>query len=119
RGKLWHGDTERHRELRDSLCPCAPVVHLTFERLLPKFTIHTLFIMMSRIIIAFYFILTSLSSFAQRKSIDQRVDSVLKLMTLDEKIGQMNQYSGVWEHTGPITEEGNMLQQIKEGKLGS
>ncbi len=40
-------------------------------------------------------------------------------MTLDEKIGQMNQYSGVWAHTGPITEENNLLQQIKEGKVGS
>jgi beta-glucosidase len=56
---------------------------------------------------------------AQKKSIDQKVDSVLKLMTLDEKIGQMNQYSGVWAHTGPITEENNLLQQIKEGKVGS
>lgn len=56
---------------------------------------------------------------AQQKSIDQRVDSVLKLMTLEEKVGQMNQYSGVWAHTGPITEENNLLQQIKEGKVGS
>jgi beta-glucosidase len=57
--------------------------------------------------------------FAQKKSIEQRVDSVMKLMTLDEKIGQMNQYSGVWEHTGPITEENNLLGQIREGKVGS
>ena len=27
---------------------------------------------------------------------EQRVDSVLKLMTLDEKIGQLNQYTGNW-----------------------
>ena len=58
-------------------------------------------------------------SAAQKKTIDQRVDSVLKLMTLDEKVGQMNQYSGPWEHTGPITEQGDFLQQVKEGKLGS
>src|SRR3954470_14744896 len=63
--------------------------------------------------------LTTLICFAQKKTIDQRVDSVLKLMTLDEKVGQMNQYSGMWEHTGPITDEGNILEQIKEGKLGS
>jgi beta-glucosidase len=56
---------------------------------------------------------------AQKKTIDQKVDSVLKLMTLDEKVGQMNQYSGMWAHTGPITEEGDKLQQVKEGKLGS
>ena len=57
--------------------------------------------------------------FSQKKTIDQKVDSVLKLMTLDEKIGQMNQYSGPWEHTGPITEQGDILQQVKDGKLGS
>ena len=54
-----------------------------------------------------------------QKTIDQKVDSVLKLMTIDEKVGQMNQYSGPWEHTGPITEQGDFLQQVKEGKLGS
>jgi beta-glucosidase len=57
--------------------------------------------------------------FAQKKTIDQKVDSVLKLMTLDEKVGQMNQYSGPWEHTGPITEQGDILEQVKQGKLGS
>jgi len=56
---------------------------------------------------------------AQKKTIDQKVDSVLKLMTLDEKVGQLNQYSGNWAHTGPITEDGNILQQVKDGKLGS
>ena len=37
---------------------------------------------------------------AQHKTIDQKVDSVLKLMTLDEKIGQMNQYNGDWDEWG-------------------
>ena len=59
------------------------------------------------------------TTLAQKKTIDQKVDSVLKLMTLDEKVGQLNQYSGNWAHTGPITEDGNILQQVKEGKLGS
>lgn len=54
-----------------------------------------------------------------QKSIEQRVDSVLKLMTLDEKVGQLNQYSGDWAHTGPITKEGDKQKQIREGKLGS
>ena len=59
------------------------------------------------------------TALAQKKTIDQKVDSVLKLMTLDEKVGQLNQYSGNWAHTGPITEDGNILQQVKEGNLGS
>ena len=56
---------------------------------------------------------------AQQKTINQKVDSVLKLMTLEEKVGQMNQYSGMWEHTGPITKQGDILDQVKDGKLGS
>jgi beta-glucosidase len=58
------------------------------------------------------------SVLAQQLTIDQKVDSVLKLMTLDEKIGQLNQYSSNWS-TGPVSPEGNKLQEIKEGKIGS
>lgn len=53
------------------------------------------------------------------KTIDQRVDSVLKLMTLEEKAGQMNQYNGPWAATGPLTNDDKLLDQIKEGKVGS
>ena len=56
---------------------------------------------------------------AQHKTIDQRVDSVFKLMTLDEKIGQMNQYNGDWDATGPITKDGDKQNQIKKGMVGS
>jgi beta-glucosidase len=53
------------------------------------------------------------------KTIDQRVDSVLRLMTLEEKIGQMNQYNGDWDATGPITKDGDKQDQIRKGMLGS
>lgn len=56
---------------------------------------------------------------AQQKSIDQKVDSVLKLMTLDEKIGQLNQYNGDWAATGPITKDGDKQNQIRKGMVGS
>ncbi|HEX2629930.1 MAG TPA: beta-glucosidase BglX [Chitinophagaceae bacterium] len=56
---------------------------------------------------------------AQKKTIDQRVDSVLKLMTLTEKVGQLNQYSADKAQTGPITKEGDKQDQIRAGKLGS
>lgn len=69
-------------------------------------------------ILAFIFLLTQLVN-AQKKTIDQRVDSVLRLMTLDEKVGQMNQYNGPWAATGPLTNNDNLLTQIKEGKVGS
>src|SRR5678816_4275903 len=56
---------------------------------------------------------------AQKKTIDQKVDSVLRLMMLDEKIGQMNQYNGDWDATGPITKDGDKQNQIRQGMLGS
>jgi len=56
--------------------------------------------------------------FAQDKKIEKKVDSVLKLMTLDEKIGQLNQYTG-GDATGPITNNPNKLKDIKDGKIGS
>lgn len=62
---------------------------------------------------------TAIFSQAQKKTIGQRVDSVLKLMTLEEKVGQMNQYNGPWAATGPLTNDDNLLGQIKEGKVGS
>lgn len=58
-------------------------------------------------------------TFAQQKTIEQRVDSVMKLMTLTEKIGQLNQYSGR-EVTGPASDRKNyLLNDIKNGMVGS
>lgn len=57
--------------------------------------------------------------YAQRKTIEQRVDSIMKLMTLSEKVGQLNQYSGR-EVTGPASDRKNyLLNDIKSGKVGS
>jgi beta-glucosidase len=39
-------------------------------------------------------LLVSFLGFSQQKTIDQRVDALLKQMTLEEKIGQLNQYTG-------------------------
>ena len=52
------------------------------------------------------------SVLAQTNRIDRKVDSVLRLMTLEEKIGQLNQYNGDWEATGPITKAGDKQEQI-------
>ena len=40
-------------------------------------------------------------------------------MTLEEKVGQMNQYNGDWDATGPITKDGDKQNQIRKGMLGS
>jgi len=58
--------------------------------------------------------------FAQSSRIDQQTEALLKKMTLDEKIGQLNQYNGDWEATGPITKDvDNKLEAIRQGKVGS
>ncbi len=51
--------------------------------------------------------------------ISQKVDSVLSLMTLDEKIGQLNQYNDDNIATGPVTPDNNKIDQVKKGKVGS
>src|SRR4026207_1445990 len=73
----------------------------------------------SRFSFLFLFLFVFIICREQRKTIDQKVDSVLKLMTLDEKIGQLNQYNGDWEATGPITKDGDKQNQIRKGMLGS
>ncbi len=58
----------------------------------------------------------------KRVEIDQKVDELLSKMTLEEKIGQLNQYSSSWEMTGPApsgSNEQQMLQEIKSGMVGS
>ena len=56
---------------------------------------------------------------AQKKSTIQKADSVLKLMTLDEKVGQLNQYNDDNQATGPVTIDNNKIDQIKNGQVGS
>jgi len=54
--------------------------------------------------------------------IDRRVDSVLALMTLEEKVGQMNQYNGFWDVTGPAPQGGDAAlkyEHLKKGWVGS
>ncbi len=61
-------------------------------------------------------------TFSTQKSIDQKVDSLLKLMTLEEKIGQLNQYNGFWEITGPAPKDGQAAKKyndLKNGLVGS
>lgn len=55
-------------------------------------------------------------------NLDQRVDSLLSLMTLEEKIGQMNQYNGFWDVTGPAPSAGDASQKynnLRKGLVGS
>ncbi|MBW1654446.1 glycoside hydrolase family 3 N-terminal domain-containing protein [Flavobacterium quisquiliarum] len=61
----------------------------------------------------------SLFASAQQQSIDQKVNDLLKKMTIEEKIGQLNQYTGDNQATGPITINPNKQNEIKQGLIGS
>lgn len=55
-------------------------------------------------------------------SIDVKVSALLAKMTLEEKIGQMNQYNGFWEVTGPVPANGDAAhkyEHLKKGWVGS
>jgi beta-glucosidase len=54
----------------------------------------------------------------QDKRIDERVDSVMRLMTIDEKIGQMVLYTSDWDVTGPSLKKG-YLDEIRKGNCGN
>jgi beta-glucosidase len=56
---------------------------------------------------------------AQQGNIQRKIDSLLRIMTLEEKIGQMNQYSSPWSATGPLQGNEDVIAQIKQGKVGS
>ncbi|MEL6668764.1 MAG: glycoside hydrolase family 3 N-terminal domain-containing protein [Bacteroidota bacterium] len=49
---------------------------------------------------------------------DARIDSVLALMTLEEKVGQMTLFTSDWAVTGPTLREGYQ-EDIKAGKVGA
>jgi len=70
-----------------------------------------------------YFLLAitafGMNAFGQ-KTIDQRVSELLAKMTLEEKVGQLVQYSGFEYATGPQnSNSATVLNEIKQGKVGS
>jgi len=67
----------------------------------------------------FALLMISLFAAAQQETIDQKVNALLKKMTLEEKIGQLNQYTGDNQATGPITINPNKQTEIKQGLIGS
>ena len=58
----------------------------------------------------------------QKRPISERVELLLKEMTLEEKVGQMNQLNGFWDVTGPAPKEGTAelkYRQLERGLVGS
>jgi len=55
-------------------------------------------------------------------SIEHKVADLLSKMTLEEKIGQMNQYNGFWDVTGPQPLDGDAAKKyehLRKGYVGS
>ncbi|MEP7093448.1 MAG: glycoside hydrolase family 3 N-terminal domain-containing protein, partial [Flavobacterium sp.] len=78
---------------------------------------------------AFLFLIVFGNGYAQTKKhldankpIEERISLLMKEMTLEEKVGQMNQYNGSWDVTGPKPESGSNEEKynhIKKGWVGS
>jgi beta-glucosidase len=67
------------------------------------------------------FLLSSCDSKTKKRtdnSIDARVDSLLALMTLEEKVGQLTLFTSDYDVTGP-TMRASYLQDLKAGKVGA
>ena len=56
------------------------------------------------------------------KPIEDRITLLMKEMTLEEKVGQMNQYNGFWDVTGPAPKGGSAelkYEHLRKGLVGS
>lgn len=68
------------------------------------------------------FVTSCTDKMAQENTTEARIDSLLNIMTMDEKIGQMNQYNGFWDVTGPVPEDEDAqlkYEHLKKGLVGS
>ncbi len=54
---------------------------------------------------------------SEKNGFELKADSILNLMTLDEKVGQLCLYTSEWDITGPVMKD-NYKKLIKEGKAG-
>ena len=76
------------------------------------------------VVVLWSIVLTSLVSAQTRKSwtntpeIERKVEALLKQMTLEEKVGQLNQYS-YGTPTGPGTGRSKVEESIQRGEVGS
>ncbi len=78
--------------------------------------IAALFLMMLQLTIA------AQNSARQPFSVEEKVNVLLQKMTLEEKIGQMNQYNGFWEVTGPVPKDGDAKKKydhLRKGMVGA
>lgn len=54
--------------------------------------------------------------------VEQKIDSLISIMTVEEKIGQLHLMNGFWDITGPVPEDDKSQQKyddLKNGKVGA
>lgn len=69
-----------------------------------------------------FFLIPNTFLIAQKPDYEKKIEDLLSKMTLAEKVGQMNQYNGFWEITGPAPSEGDAkkkYEHLKQGLVGS
>ena len=77
---------------------------------------------MKKIILIIIFTFGFINNSQSQKDYNKDVESLLEKMTLDEKIGQMNQYNGFYDATGPSPILGDAKKKynnLKNGLVGS
>ncbi|MCH1548227.1 MAG: beta-glucosidase BglX [Flavobacteriaceae bacterium] len=70
-------------------------------------------------LLATLLIITSCNNSSEKKIF---IDELMSKMTLDEKVGQMNQYNGFWDATGPLPKKGyekGRYDDLRNGLVGS
>jgi len=79
--------------------------------------------MLTKKILTLFLISISYNVFAQHTVspavIEKKIDALMAKMTLDEKVGQLNQYTGDRTATGPVTPNSTKYDDIKAGKVGA
>jgi len=75
--------------------------------------------------LSFFLLIGIIRGNAQKRTADStelKIDALLKRMTIEEKVGQMNQYNGFWEVTGPAPKDGNAklkYDHLRKGLVGA
>ncbi len=77
-------------------------------------------------LVAFVFLMmVNMTANAQKNipdPVEEKINALLKQMTLEEKVGQMNQFSDFWEVTGPAPTDGDARKKydlLRKGMVGS
>ena len=63
-------------------------------------------------------LLTACNNENKANRVDSRIDSLINVMTLEEKVGQLSLYTSDWDVTGPTIRQG-YKDDIKKGRVGA